>query len=100
VAPRDGADRRELNPTVRAHNLDSATAQSATLFRQLRNDHRRHKSGNIAELPFAIRLRQAKSSWLEIPCRRAGADASRGPEKLSSTIRSLPVTAIQDDLMW
>ena len=38
--------------------------------------------------PSRYALRQANSSWLEIPCRRAVADASRGPEKLSSTIRS------------
>ena len=39
---------------------NSATAQSATLFRLLRNDHCRHKSGNIAKLPFAIRLAPGK----------------------------------------
>src|SRR5271154_2939044 len=38
--------------------------------------------------PSQYALRQANSSWLEIPCRRAVADASRGAEKLSSTIRS------------
>jgi hypothetical protein len=50
-------------PTVRAHNLDSATAQSATLFRLLRNDHCRYKSGDIADiakLPFAIRVAPGK----------------------------------------
>src|SRR3954453_4621219 len=36
----------------------------------------------------ALALRQANSSWLEIPCRRAVADASRGAGILSSTIRS------------
>src|SRR5438477_6862905 len=55
------------------------------------------------------RRRQAKSSWLEIPCRRAVADASRGAEKLSSTIRSFsaadhrrrrPVSTIASRLIW
>jgi hypothetical protein len=32
--------------------------------------------------PSRYALRQANSSWLEIPCRRAVADASRGAEKL------------------
>jgi hypothetical protein len=36
--------------------------------------------------PSRYALRQANSSWLEIPCRRAVADASRGAEKLSSTL--------------
>ena len=54
-------------------------------------------------------LRQANSSWLEIPCRRAVADASRGAEKLSSTIRSFsaadhrrrrPVSTISRRLIW
>ena len=35
-----------------------------------------------------INMREVDSSWLEIPCRRAVADASRGAEKLSSNIRS------------
>ena len=39
-------------------------------------------------------LRQANRSWLEIPCRRAVADASRGAEKLSSTIRAFPPPTI------
>ena len=38
--------------------------------------------------PSRYALRQANMSWLEIPCRRAVTDAIRGPEKLSSTIRS------------
>ena len=38
--------------------------------------------------PSRYALRHANSSWLEIRCRRAVADARRGPEKLSSTIRS------------
>src|SRR6478609_1579089 len=59
--------------------------------------------------PSRYALRQANSSWLEIPCRRAVADASRGPEKLSSTIRSFsaadhrrrrPVSTISRRLMW
>jgi hypothetical protein len=54
-------------------------------------------------------LRQANSNWLEIPCRRAVADASRGAEKLSSTIRSFsaadhrrrrPVSTISSRLIW
>ena len=59
--------------------------------------------------PSRYALRQANSSWLEIPCRRAVADASRGPEKLSSTIRSFsaadhrrrrPVSTISRRLIW
>src|SRR6478735_3419809 len=59
--------------------------------------------------PSRYALRQANSSWLEIPCRRAVADASRGAEKLSSTIRSFfaadhrrrrPVSTISRRLMW
>ena len=59
--------------------------------------------------PSRYALRQANSSWLEIPCRRAVADASPGPEKLSSTIRSFsaadhrrrrPVSTISRRLMW
>jgi len=38
--------------------------------------------------PSRYTLRQANRSWLQIPCRRAVADASPGAEKLSSTIRS------------
>ena len=54
-------------------------------------------------------LRQANRSWLEIPCRCAVADASRGAEKLSPTIRSFsavdhrrrrPVSTISRRLMW
>jgi hypothetical protein len=49
-------------PTVRAHNLDSATRPVRYPFQAglLRNDHCRHKSGNIAKLPFAIRLAPGK----------------------------------------
>ena len=69
-------------PTVRAHNLDLTTARFAVLFRLLRNDHRRHESANVAKLPFAIRLAPGdKEPWLEVPCRRAVADASRGTQK-------------------
>src|SRR3954470_20778503 len=59
--------------------------------------------------PSRYALRQANSSWLEIPCRRAVADASRGPEKLSSAIRSFsaadhrrrrPVSTISRRLIW
>src|SRR5271167_910283 len=59
--------------------------------------------------PSRYALRQANSSWLEIPCRRAVADASRGTEKLSSTIRSFsaadhrrrrPVSTISSRLIW
>src|SRR5882757_1725777 len=59
--------------------------------------------------PSRYALRQANRSWLEIPCRRAVADASRGAEKLSSTIRSFsaadhrrrrPVSTISRRLMW
>src|SRR3954465_5009555 len=59
--------------------------------------------------PSRYALRQPNSSWLEIPCRRAVADASRGPEKLSSTIRSFsaadhrrrrPVSTISRRLIW
>src|ERR1700704_1031790 len=59
--------------------------------------------------PSRYALRQANSSWLEIPCRRAVAEASRGPEKLSSTIRSFsaadhrrrgPVSTISRRLIW
>jgi hypothetical protein len=55
--------------------------------------------------PSRYALRQANRSWLEIPCRRAVADASRRAEKLSSTIRSFsaadhrrrrPVSTISD----
>jgi hypothetical protein len=77
--------------TRRNHNLDSTTTRSAALLRLLRHHHRRHKSGNAVKPTFAIRLRQANSSWFEIPCRRAVADASRRAEKLSSTIRSFSV---------
>src|SRR5258708_15952237 len=59
--------------------------------------------------PSRYALRQANRSWLEIPCRRAVADASRGAEILSSTIRSFsaadhrrrrPVSTISRRLMW
>src|ERR1039458_5129237 len=59
--------------------------------------------------PSRYALRQANRSWLEIPCRRAVADASRGAEKLSSTIRSFsaadqrrrrPVSTISRRLIW
>src|SRR3954469_3339845 len=59
--------------------------------------------------PSRYALRQANSSWLEIPCRRAVADASPGPEKLSSTIRSFsaadhrrrrPVSTISRRSIW
>ncbi|CAM5496617.1 hypothetical protein AFEL58S_03547 [Afipia felis] len=38
--------------------------------------------------PSRNALRQENNSWLEIPCRRAVAEACRGQEWLSSTIRS------------
>ena len=59
--------------------------------------------------PSRYALRQANSSWFEIPCRRAVADASRGAEKLPSTIRSFseadqrrrrPVSIISRRLIW
>src|SRR3954469_13585455 len=59
--------------------------------------------------PSRYALRQANRSWLEIPCRRAVADASRGAEILSSTIRSFsaadhrrrrPVSTISRRLIW
>ena len=39
-------------------------------------------------VPARYALRQANSNEVEIPCRRAVADARRQPAKLSSTIRS------------
>src|SRR3954447_17730842 len=59
--------------------------------------------------PSRYALRQANRSWLEIPCRRAVANASRGAEKLSSTIPSFsaadhrrrrPVSTISRRLIW
>ena len=46
------------------------------------------KAKTVPRRPSRYALRQANSSWSEIPCRRAIADASRGAGKLSSTIRS------------
>jgi hypothetical protein len=45
-------------------------------------------------------LRQANRSWLEIPCRRAVADASREAEKLSSTIRSFSAADHRRRALW
>jgi hypothetical protein len=42
--------------------------------------------------PSRKALRQANNSVGKIPCRRAVDDASRGPEKLSSTIRNFSAT--------
>ena len=76
------------------------------LFNCLRN--RRH-SKVCQTHKHAFPLLLANSSWLEIPCRRAVADDSRGAEKLSSTIRSFsaadhrrrrPVSTISSRLIW
>ena len=74
-------------PAVRAHKLDPTTDRSRVLFRLLQRDHRRANPGMSASRPSRYALRQANSSGIAIPCRRAVADVSRGPEKLSSTIR-------------
>src|SRR5215213_7154280 len=37
--------------------------------------------GPLANRPSRYALRQANRSWFEIPCRRAVAEANRGPEK-------------------
>src|SRR3954451_16280153 len=59
--------------------------------------------------PSRYALRQPNSSWLEIPCRRAVADPTRQPKKLSSTIRIFsaaahrrrrPVSTISRRLIW
>src|SRR6266403_6155718 len=59
-------------PAVRAHDLDPPTARSATLFRRLRNDHRRHKPTGRAKPPRAIRLAPRKQKLIgnPVPTRR------------------------------
>src|SRR5229473_6388293 len=58
--------------------------------------------------PARYALRHVNKSWLEIPCRRAVAEASRGPDRLSSTMRTFassdhrrrrPVSTISRRLM-
>jgi hypothetical protein len=52
--------------------------------------------GGTPSRPARYALRHENKSWLEIPCRRAVAEASRGPDRLSSTMRtfaSQPSTA-------
>ena len=66
-------------------------------------------AGASPSRPSRYALRQANSSGLEILCRHAVAEASRRPEKLSSTIRSFssavhrrrrPVSTISRRLIW
>jgi hypothetical protein len=62
-------------PAVRAHDLDPPIARSGTLFRRLRNDHRRHKPKGRAKPPRAIRLAPRKQKLIGNPvptCRRRG----------------------------
>jgi hypothetical protein len=60
------------------------------------------------DAPARYALRHENKSWLEIPCRRAVAEASRGPDRLSSTMRTFtssghrrrrPVSTISRRLM-
>src|SRR5262245_58888278 len=50
--------------------------------------------GMAPSRPSRYALRQANRSWLEIPCRRAVADASRGAEKLSRLSAAFPPPTI------
>ena len=63
------------SPPVRAHDLDPATARSATRCRRLRNDHRRHKSNRRTKPPRPICLAPRKQKLIGNPvptCRRRG----------------------------
>jgi hypothetical protein len=64
--------------------------------------------GGTPSRPARYALRHENKSWLEIPCRRAVAEASRGPDRLSSTMRTFascshrrrrPVSTISRRLM-
>ena len=105
-----GYDPRHQRPYVDILFISSKGGSGAT-YGVDGYDCARRRWGDDFTLTFLTNmiLLPSDRSWLEIPCRRAVADASRGAEKLSSTIRSFsaadqrrrrPVSTISRRLIW